>query len=175
VAPPLPPKPSNRPPVFPIKNQINHRLFATNTPTHTPTRFFVSLSKQKGNIFAVTSRFELPDTSSRYLQAGVEVNLIVRVEVKKDAEYVMLEVPIPAGCTYASKPLARGKEVHREYFREQCSIFCRDLQAGSYEFRIPLLPQFSGSYTLNPAKTEMMYFPVFFGRNAGKRVQVGGK
>jgi hypothetical protein len=31
---------------------------------------------------------------------------------------------------------------------------------------------FNGSYTLNPAKAELMYYPVFFGRNEMKRVKV---
>lgn len=127
-----------------------------------------------GNIFAVRSYFERFDSTSLSVEEGEHVQLVVRVEVKKDAEYVMVEAPIPAGFTYASKPQLRGKEVHREYFREQCAVFCRDLKTGVHEFRIPLVAKFSGIYTLNPAKAEMMYFPVFFGRNGSKRVVVEG-
>ena len=83
-----------------------------------------------------------------------------------------IEIPIPAGCTYESKPQPyynRG-EVHREYFRNKCSIFCTKLAPGRYTYQIPLLPQYTGSYTLNPAKAELMYFPTFYGREEGKRV-----
>jgi hypothetical protein len=31
----------------------------------------------------------------------------------------------------------------------------------------------SGLYTLNPAKAEMMYFPVFYGREGMKKVAIG--
>jgi len=35
---------------------------------------------------------------------------------------------------------------------------------------LPLLPRFTGSYSLNPARAEMMYFPVFNGNSGVKRV-----
>jgi hypothetical protein len=35
-----------------------------------------------------------------------------------------------------------------------------------------LLPRYTGVYTLNPAKAEMMYFPVFAGREAIKKVVI---
>ncbi|MBC9908843.1 hypothetical protein ICL55_00315 [Chitinophaga varians] len=38
-----------------------------------------------------------------------------------------------------------------------------------------LLPRYSGSYHLNPAKASMMYFPTFFGRTGMKRILITGK
>jgi hypothetical protein len=92
--------------------------------------------------------------------------------VKKDAEFVMIEVPVPASCSYASKEINHRLEEHREYFREQTSIFCKSLKAGSYQFEIALVPRFSGRYHLNPAKASLMYFPTFFGNNLVKKVAV---
>jgi alpha-2-macroglobulin len=52
------------------------------------------------------------------------------------------------------------------------SIFCSSLKQGSYSFTIPLLPRYTGRFQLNPAKAEMMYFPVFFGRERMKVIDI---
>jgi TonB-dependent SusC/RagA subfamily outer membrane receptor len=121
--------------------------------------------------FVVTSHFD-GFSGNNMLEAGEQVKLVVDVVVKKDAEFVMIEVPVPASCSYASKEINHRLEEHREYFREQTSIFCKSLKAGSYQFEIALVPRFSGRYHLNPAKASLMYFPTFFGNNLVKKVAV---
>jgi hypothetical protein len=106
------------------------------------------------------------------LKAGKPVKLVVNVEVKQEAEYVMLEIPIPAGCSFGEKRTNYSNEVHREYFAHKTSIFCQQLKKGKYEFTILLLPRYNGIYTLNPAKAQLMYFPIFYGRNEVKKVSV---
>jgi hypothetical protein len=126
-------------------------------------------SRAEGD-FVVSTSFE--DTPAR-LKTGRPVDLTIEVEVKKDAEYVMIEVPIPAGCSYASKVRSRANgEVHREYYSHKANIYCEFLRKGTYTYTIPLMPRYSGSYTLNPAVVECMYFPVIYGREAVKRVSV---
>lgn len=51
-------------------------------------------------------------------------------------------------------------------------MYFTSLPAGTHEFTIKLLPRFTGPYHVNPARVELMYFPVFFGRNESKRVKV---
>ncbi|WP_276088746.1 alpha-2-macroglobulin family protein [Pedobacter sp. JY14-1] len=107
------------------------------------------------------------------LQAGKAAVLKVEVNVRANADYVMIEVPIPAGCIYESKTQRHnGIETHREYFKDKTTIFCSKLKQGKYIFDIRLLPRYSGTYTLNPAKAEMMYFPVFSGRDGMKKVEI---
>lgn len=127
-----------------------------------------------GNNFKVRSSFKGKDSNNLTLTAGTKTTLLVEIVVEKDCEFIMVDIPIPAGCTYESKPQPRWSygEVHREYFRNTCSIFCTKMSAGKYYYEIPLMPQYTGSYTLNPAKAELMYFPTFFGREEGKRVLV---
>jgi uncharacterized protein YfaS (alpha-2-macroglobulin family) len=85
----------------------------------------------------------------------------------------MISVPIPGGCSYNSKPQNRSNgEVHREYDVQETRIYCENLRAGTYEYTIELLPRFKGNYQLNPAKVEWMYFPVIFGREEMKRVEI---
>ncbi|WP_370589907.1 hypothetical protein [Rufibacter sp. LB8] len=97
---------------------------------------------------------------------------MLSVDVKGNASYVMIEVPIPAGCSYDTKTKWGSNEAHREYFRDKVSIFSNYLYQGHYTFTIKLLPRYKGTYTLNPAKAELMYFPTFFGREALKTVEV---
>jgi alpha-2-macroglobulin len=95
------------------------------------------------------------------------------VEVKKDAEYVMINVPIPAGCSYALKNQSRSNgEVHREYDMHEVRIYCEKLKAGRYEYKLSLVPRYWGKYHVNPAKVEWMYFPVMFGRTGAKKVTI---
>ncbi|MCD0488522.1 carboxypeptidase-like regulatory domain-containing protein [Pedobacter sp. MC2016-14] len=123
--------------------------------------------------FKVTSRFVVKDKVVSSLKAGVLSSLEVRVNVRADADYVMIEIPIPAGCSYENKQQNYwGPETHREYFKNKVAVFCTKLKQGTYYFNVELMPRYSGNYILNPAKAEMMYYPVFYGREGMKRVAV---
>ncbi|MBE9602044.1 carboxypeptidase-like regulatory domain-containing protein [Pedobacter sp. MC2016-24] len=123
--------------------------------------------------FTVKTSFVQQGDVVKKLKAGTLVVLRTEVEVRADADYVMIEIPVPAGCSYENKMQSFwGVETHREYFKQKTSIFCTKLKKGKYTFDVELMPRYSGSYVLNPAKAEMMYFPVFYGREGMKRVQV---
>ncbi|MDO5663948.1 MAG: carboxypeptidase-like regulatory domain-containing protein [Bacteroidia bacterium] len=107
-----------------------------------------------------------------HLTQGEKLKMIVELDVKKDADFVMLNVPIPAGCSYGTKRQYRIIEIHREYFKNEITIFCEKLKKGKYTFEIELIPRFSGNYTLNPAKVELMYFPTFNANNEIKKVEI---
>jgi len=124
--------------------------------------------------FSIETWFEKNGNKITRLTGGESVQLKARVTVKGDADFVMVEIPIPAGCSYQGKEQSwQNNEVHREYFKEKVSIFCRKLKEGTYEFTVNLIPRYNGKYTLNPAKAEMMYFPVFYGREGMKTVVIG--
>jgi TonB-dependent SusC/RagA subfamily outer membrane receptor len=106
------------------------------------------------------------------LPAGQLTELEVTVEVKADARYALLEIPIPAGCSYGPPAPTNAVEVHREYLKHQVGIFIDYLPVGKHTFRVALQPRYRGSYTLNPARVEMVYFPTKYGRTAGKRVNI---
>lgn len=137
-------------------------------------QFFNSDTQKVSNDFTVNTSFIKRGDKITALKAGEPVILKVNVTARADADYVMIEVPIPAGCSYESKHQASysSGEVHREHFKNKVSIFCSKLKQGSYQYDIRLIPRYSGTYTLNPAKAEMMYFPVFFGREEMKQVVI---
>ena len=125
------------------------------------------LSVQKD--FIVKTYFANKDTT---LKAGKPVILYANITVKKSSEYILIEIPIPAGCSYNDKKDDYRNESYREYFKEKVSIFCNRLSQGNYTFEINLLPRYNGTYYLNPAKAELMYFPVFYGREKMKQVDI---
>jgi TonB-dependent SusC/RagA subfamily outer membrane receptor len=106
------------------------------------------------------------------LRAGQPAELLVTVDVKAEARYVLLEVPIPAGCSYGPAPVRNPLEVHRENLRQQAGIFLDRLPIGRHTFRVALQPRYRGQYTLNPARAELLYFPTKFGRTSSKQVGI---
>lgn len=122
------------------------------------------------NDFEILTHFS---NNSTHLTAGKEVALIVTLKVKKDVDYIMINVPIPAGCSYADAQNKNRLEVHRELFKNETSIFVDHLSKGVYTFEVKLNPRYSGNYTINPAKVELMYFPTFNANNESKRVMIG--
>ncbi|PWV56649.1 TonB-dependent SusC/RagA subfamily outer membrane receptor, partial [Chitinophaga sp. S165] len=127
-------------------------------------QFFNTQPEKVSGLFNVSSVFSVNGTTQTDLKAGVPVTLKVEVKVQKTADYVLIEIPIPAGCSYNDKSQAwANNEVHREHFKDRVSIFCSQLSPGTHTFNVSLLPRYSGSYHLNPAKAEMQYFPVFMG------------
>jgi TonB-dependent SusC/RagA subfamily outer membrane receptor len=120
--------------------------------------------------FEIRTYFE--NNASNQLKAGKEITLIAKVKIKKDAEYLMINIPIPAGCSYAEKRNNYWNESHREYFKNETGIFCQHLQKGEYTFEIKLLPKYTGNFHLNPAKIEQMYFPIFNANNKINKVTI---
>ncbi|HEU5290546.1 MAG TPA: hypothetical protein VFU05_07900, partial [Cyclobacteriaceae bacterium] len=130
----------------------------------------VTVAKTGVDGFSIKTTLESKKST---LEAGQPVNLVVDVNVKRDAsmEYVMIEVPIPGSCSYNDKRQSRG-ETHREYFKEKTVIFCENLKAGTHSFTIPLLPRFTGKFIQNPAQVSLMYVPVVNANTNLKVVQV---
>src|SRR5690606_36023182 len=106
-----------------------------------------------------------------YIRAGEKTTMKIKLNVLNDAEYVLIEVPIPAGCTYAAKKQPAGLW-HVEYLANKDVLFYEQLKRGEHLLEIELEPRYKGRYTLNPAKAELMYFPSFYGRGAIKEVEV---
>lgn len=133
-------------------------------------RYWNNQPDKKTTNFEISTRFN--NTSSNTLIGGKETKLVTTVVVKKASEYVMLNIPIPGGCSYANKNNAFPKEAHREYFKHETAIFCDYLPEGEHTFEIDLIPRYTGVYTVNPAKVELMYFPTVNGNNELKMVKV---
>lgn len=120
--------------------------------------------------FIINSYFEKNNEKISNIKAGEKTTMVVLVNVLKDADYVQLEIPIPAGCTYASKN--NDGNMYKEYFKNRLLMFKESFPKGTHRFEIALEPRYSGRFTLNPAKALLMYFPTFYGRNEIKKVTI---
>ncbi|MBL7776802.1 MAG: carboxypeptidase-like regulatory domain-containing protein [Chitinophagales bacterium] len=129
--------------------------------------------QQKADVYEIQTSLAQNGNPLTNLKAGEPAELKVKITAKNFAEYISIEVPIPAGCTYYKKdfPKMQG-EIHREYHKNKVMIFCDKLNAGTHEYRIWIEPRFSGGYTLNPARCELMYFPTIYGRNEIKKINI---
>lgn len=126
----------------------------------------------KSDVFRISTHLEQGGQRVEQLRPGERAALIATVSVSAEAEYVLLELPIPAGCSYAEGQGRQPYEVHRELWRQHAAVFCERLPAGEHRFRVELEPRFPGRYTLNPSRAEQMYFPVFYGHGEVKEVVV---
>ncbi len=131
--------------------------------------FFNSSPVPVEDNFILQTLFKKNDQIISKVKTGERIKMIIKVEVLKDAEYVMLTVPIPAGCIFTNKT-NNDWRIFKEYRKDKLLLFAETLSKGSHQFEIELETRYNGSYTLNPAKIELMYYPTFYGRNAGRKI-----
>lgn len=125
--------------------------------------------------FVVASHFTQAGDSVAVLRTGTLAEMVVSVDARRRADYVMLEVPIPAGCVSANRSGgSHPQEIHREYQRDRIVVYLNELPEGAHEFRIALEPRFAGKYQLNPAVVTPMYLPGAAGNNAIRTVEIRG-
>ena len=134
-------------------------------------RIFKADPKPVKDKFIIKTSFRKNDQEMTSIKNGEHITMQVSIDVLKDAEYVMIDVPIPAGCTYAAKK-NESWDVYKEFYKDRVLIFAESLPKGVQQFEIELEPRYKGSYNLNPAKAELMYFPIFYGRNEMRRVEI---
>lgn len=134
----------------PMYLNITRTRKITNPSANSSTFGLKNWLKQEGNV-------------TTNLAAGVPATLMVELEVYKATDYLMVEVPIPAGCLQEAEQ-TRGRGVtHREDYKHKTVFFCERLRPGTYTFEVKLQPRFKGAYTVNPAQATHMYLPLFNG------------
>ncbi|MDC1105068.1 carboxypeptidase-like regulatory domain-containing protein [Prolixibacteraceae bacterium] len=136
------------------------------------SKYFNKTSVRKDEYFEIHSSFEKNEDTISHLTAGEKVTLVVDLHIKKESEYLLLEIPIPSVCSYHNKTQKQYRESHREYHKEKVSIYYSMLHKGNYKVKIELVPRYSGKVNINPARMEHMYFPVFYGNNQIKSIKV---
>jgi hypothetical protein len=80
--------------------------------------------------FRVRTKFMKLGDSVSILTQGDRVMFRTTVTVLKDAEYVMVEIPIPAGCVQSGNKNGHqyyGREAGRETYRDRTVIYCNAL------------------------------------------------
>jgi hypothetical protein len=132
---------------------------------------FIPNPEENKSAFVIATQFEQNGVISDTVNAGKPVTMKVIVTTDISRDYVMVEVPIPAGFSYQSKKIGY-RELYREHFDDKVAIFFDKLPRGKYFFTVELLPKFVGEVTLLPARAEEMYFPLNFGNNTKRKVVI---
>ncbi|MEZ4777044.1 MAG: alpha-2-macroglobulin family protein [Bacteroidia bacterium] len=141
---------------------------------------FVSLTQNHWNpqpprrdsLFEIHTSFAGEEGYIPMLKTGEKAWLQVNLRVREAGEYLMLQIPVPAGCSFGEKKQAFPYADHAEYYKDRVNLWFSRLPAGSYTFRIELEPRYTGNYTLNPAQIEMMYAPVKNGNNEISKTEI---
>lgn len=132
--------------------------------------YFDKSPKTKADIFDIEVSF--PNNKENRLKVGQIVDCQVALKVKYKADYVMIEIPVPAGCSFVSSEAKSIYETHREYFKDRVNIYVTSMDKGTFIFRFSLIPRYSGSYTMNPTVVLPMYLPTKSGNNSLQRVRI---
>ena len=131
--------------------------------------------------------------------AGEEVQAVVTVTVPNELEYVMIEVPKPAGCeplnplsgwdarirrvvtddaTLRQAPAAAGaaeqagRAIYREERDEKSVFFLDRLEAGTWAIRFGMRAVTAGDFRALPVQVEAMYVPEIRANSDAQRVRI---
>ena len=105
------------------------------------------------------------------LTKGKDVSLELDLMSFRTSKNVMIEIPIPSGCSYKGKALPRGNISHIEYFKNKVIYYIEHVPVGKTKIKIPLNVNFSGDFVIPPARASLMYYPFKAGNNTKKRIQ----
>jgi uncharacterized protein YfaS (alpha-2-macroglobulin family) len=133
--------------------------------------FFNTTTTKVDKDFTVTTTMLQKGEIVNNLQANQNTKLQLQINCTKEADYVMIELPIPAGCIYNNKD-QDYRIVHTDFFKDKVVLFAEKLSIGKHNFSFELQTRYNGTYTLNPAKVSLMYYPIFYGREGLKKVDV---
>jgi len=129
------------------------------------------------------------------LTSGTDVLVKVKINSKEDLEYVLIEDPIPAGFEFIrdkSGYLIEGEEAYsggnyyRSYFRwmnqahteyrdNRYAIVLTRLNSGEYEYSYIMKAQIPGTFEVNPAVVQLMYYPEKRGFSDFEEIEVEEK
>jgi hypothetical protein len=107
--------------------------------------------------FALQSWFAAGGKKDTVFAEGSELVQTVSIDMKANGSYLMLEVPLPAGCYIATKRWPHwAKEV--AYFDDKVVFYLENIPKGTYTLELPLVAQYAGRFTANPVALRSMYW-----------------
>ncbi|MFT3980006.1 MAG: carboxypeptidase-like regulatory domain-containing protein [Ferruginibacter sp.] len=121
--------------------------------------------------FGVQTYFEKNGARLSEINTGEKIKMLVEIKVYKDADYVMISMPIPAGCIFTDKGNVPWSS-HKEYYKDRMIVYADRLPKGEYRFEATLEPRYAGKYTVNPVRAALMYYPIFSGNNEMKKITI---
>jgi hypothetical protein len=141
-----------------------------NVFVNTAEEYVVYNPKKSDSLFSVTTSFIQQQQSKDILQAGTPCQMKITVNAYRSSDYVMLEIPIPAGMRVINKIQPEGCRI--EYFNHKMVVFYSKLSMDQHQLVIDMQPILKGSFTLPAAKCSLMYYPYIFGNNEKRTIEI---
>jgi hypothetical protein len=117
--------------------------------------------------------FEKDGNKISALQSGTVVDQVVRLNISENCSYVMVEIPMAAGCIIEDVIVPGSAMLtHREIFRDKVILYFTKLPKGTYIVHIRQKVLFKGNYQLNPCSVNLMYFPMIQTQTAVRRIKI---
>jgi len=114
------------------------------------------------------------------VHSGEEILVVLNVQFTKEADYLILEDPFPAGTQpidrdrgYDIKGISlRQPQVHREFGDRHAAFFISHAGKGRMSFAYLLRATLPGDYNVMPARIMPMYDPQFAGNSSNISLRV---
>lgn len=162
---------------FPIKkkleNNTTYKLSKKGSKTwaYLHRKLFLAEPKIDTVQFRISANFWQHNSKVTKLKMNESCLYEVAINNLKNQEFIMVQIPIPASCNYASKGNTFGAD-EVEYHKDRIILFYRKFRAGNYTMKIPLEPRFAGDFTLLPVQIQNMYDPIITGNNGKTKLSV---
>lgn len=136
---------------------LHRKEWATYTPKSDTTSFTIHHSFER----------------SQTLHEGENFKFKATVFAKRSHGNVVVEIPIPAGVVFAQKNQKEHSfESYREYKEDRVIIYLSQMPFGYTEFHLELLPKFTGTFQIPPARAALLYYPEVAGYTARTSVSI---
>lgn len=124
------------------------------------------------SIFSINTEFSQNLKPTTHLSRGLKTQLNVTVMAYKSKEYVMIEIPLPAGVIVKNKKTSQDSKDYIEYKKDKIIIYKSKITMGLSSFTFDIEPIYSGHFNIPPAQISMMYYPYVYGNNLRKNIKI---
>jgi hypothetical protein len=156
------------PKIIPINHAKTMQIRHKGAPVwvNTAEEIWVENPATRDSVFSIKSSF------SSTLKRGETSTLSVEIYTYKTKDYVMIEIPIPAGVVIKNKPQSINGSDYIEYKDEKILIFQSKMYLGQSKYSFEIEPVYAGKFNIPPAKISMMYYPFVYGNNQKQVVEI---
>lgn len=124
------------------------------------------------SIFKISTQYVQSNHSSTKIKRGISTQLVVDISTYKTKEYVMIEIPLPAGVIIKNKVENHYSRDYIEYKNDKILIYKTIMPMGETQWKFDIEPIYKGSFRIPPAQISMMYYPFVFGNNQASRLTI---
>lgn len=132
---------------------------------------FVSNPTKHDSVFSINTQFIQNTQATNILTRGLPTQLKVDIYAYQSKDYVMIEIPLPAGVIIKDKKMYYGKD-YIEYKSDKILIFKNKISIGENTLTFDIQPIYSGKFNIPPAQISMMYYPHIYGNNLKKEIVI---